>query len=121
MYSQVESHAAKGNNDLRMHARDFASKSVHSTSRLTRLNVAPYHRCHITLVIHKPGIEVWSVIRVCRDDVGFTTREGVLEEVEHAEELACWNKHMVAEETGTGISAGAIGQTQEAAYPEITE
>ena len=95
-----------------MHASDFACVSVHSTSRLTRLDVAPYHRCHITLVIHESGVEVWGVIWVCRDDVGFTAREGVLEEVEHAEEFACWNKHMVAKEANIGMLATVPGQTQ---------
>ena len=107
--------------DLRMHARDLACISVHSTSCLTRFDVAPYHRCHVTLVIHKSGIEVRGVIWVCRDDVGFTAREGVLEEVEHAEKFACRYKHMVAEKAGIGISAIVLAQTQEAAYPEITE
>ena len=105
-----------------MHARDFASISVHPTSRLMRLNVALYHRCHITLVIHKPGIKVWGVVWVCTDDMDLlSAREGVLEKVEHAEELARWNKHMIAEETRIGISAWISGQTQEASYPEITE
>ena len=45
------------------------------------------HWCHVTLVVHETGIEVGSVVGGRAGDEGLTTREGILQEVEHGEEL----------------------------------
>lgn len=63
----------------------------------TGLDVTPYHRSHITLVVHETGIEIWRLIWVCRDDVGLTTGEGIFEEVEHGEEFSSWHQHVITE------------------------
>lgn len=77
---------------------DLSSIRIHTTSRLSGLDVAPDHGCHITLVIHEASVEVWSLIRVRRDDVRTAAREGVFQEVEHAEEFALRHEHMISEE-----------------------
>ena len=63
--------------EVRMHASHFASVRTHTTRRLSRLDVAPNHRSHVTLVVHESSIKVWSVIRVCGLDVGESTREWI--------------------------------------------
>lgn len=70
------------------HVLDFTGVGIHASGSLTRLDVAPDHGCHITLIVHETSIKVGSLIGVGRLDVGESTREGVLEEVEHGEELA---------------------------------
>lgn len=61
---------------------------VHAAGSLTRLDVSPDHGCHITAVVHEASVEVWCLIWVGADDVSKSTREWVLQEVEHAEEFA---------------------------------
>jgi hypothetical protein len=55
---------------------------------LTRFDVSPNHWCHVTLVVHEASVEVWSFIWVGRYDVSLATREGILQEMEHGEELS---------------------------------
>lgn len=86
------------------HVFDFTSVGVHATGSLSGLDVSPNHRDHVSLIVHlsmlvlvesmrserthETTIEVGSVIRVSTLDVSETTREGILEEVEHGEELS---------------------------------
>jgi hypothetical protein len=57
---------------------------------LTRFDVAPDHWCHVTLIVHEAGIEVWSFIWIRRHDVGLPTREWIFKEVKHSEKLSGW-------------------------------
>lgn len=63
--------------EMRVHASHLTSIRTHPTCRLARLNVAPNHGSHITLVIHEPSIKVRIVVRVCRLDVGESSREWI--------------------------------------------
>ena len=68
---------------------DLSSIRIHTTSCFLRLDVAPDHGCHVALVVHEASVEVWSFIWVRRGDVRAAAREGVLQEVKHAEGLPC--------------------------------
>lgn len=72
----------------RVHIGDLSGVRVHAASGLARLDVTPDHGNHVALIVHEAGVEVGGVVRVGRGDVGGSTREGILEEVEHGEELA---------------------------------
>ena len=95
--------------NARMHPSDLPSKRVHSASRLTRLDVAPNHRRHITLIIHETRIEVWSFVGVWGGDMGGATRERVFQEMEHAEKFALGGEHVIAEEASTSYISGDRG------------
>jgi len=100
-----------------VHASDFTGVGVHATSGLTGLDVTPdcrresvmltfnsrlsqhTHWCHVTLVVHETGIEVRCIVGRGAGDEGLATREGILEEVEHGEELARGHHHVVTEPT----------------------
>lgn len=71
-----------------VHVGNLSGVGVHAASGLSRLDVAPDHGDHVSLVVHEAGVEVRDSVRVGRRDVGRAAREGVLEEVEHGEELA---------------------------------
>jgi hypothetical protein len=60
-----------------MHTLDFASISVHPAGCFTRLDVAPYHGRHITLVVHESGVKIGRFIGVCGHDVGGAAGEWV--------------------------------------------
>ena len=77
----------------------LSSIGVHAARGLARLDIAPYHRSHVTLIVHEASIEVWCVVRVRRHDVGLAAGEGVFQEMEHAEEFALRHEHVIAEET----------------------
>ena len=81
-----------------MHPGDLPSIRIHPASCLTRFDVAPNHRRHITLIIHEARIEVWSFIGVWRDDMGRPARKRVFEEMEHAEKFALRDEHVISEE-----------------------
>ena len=70
-----------------VHVLHLAGVGFHAARRLARLNVAPHHRRHVALVVHEATVEVGSSIRVGRGDVGEATREWVLKEMEHGEEV----------------------------------
>ena len=102
-----------------MHSLDFAGVRIHAARRLARLDVAPDHGRHVALVVHEAGVEVGRFVRVGRHDVRAATREGVLEEVEHGEELAGWHHHVVAEPAGNDrvVHHGLVGLVFEVAVP----
>lgn len=102
---------------------NFTSKGVHAAGSLTRLDVAPNHWSHITLVIHETSVKVRYLVWVGAGDVGGPTRERVLQEVEHGEELARWNLHMVAEEAGNDrvVHHWLVGLVLEIAIPTRAE
>lgn len=85
--------------DLRMLVSDFAGVGVHAASRLTRLDVAPYHWRHVSLVIHEASVEVGRFVGVWRYNVRAPAGEGIFQEMEHGEEFAMWHQDMVAKET----------------------
>ena len=86
------------------HVLDFTSVGVHAAGSLSGLDVSPDHRDHVSLIVHllmlvpfgslrsertyETTIKVGSVIRIGTLDVSEATREGILEEVEHGEELS---------------------------------
>lgn len=80
-----------------MHGLDLSSICVHAACSLARLDVAPDHGCHIALVIHETSVKVGSIVGVGADNMGRATREGILQEVEHGEELARRHDHVVTE------------------------
>ena len=84
--------------DLRMFISDLSSVRIHTTSCLSGLDVAPDHWCHVAFVVHEASVEVWSFIRVRRDNVRAAARERIFQEVEHAEELALRHEHMISKE-----------------------
>jgi hypothetical protein len=47
-----------------MHSLHFSSVCVHSAGSLAGLDVTPDHRSHVSLVVHKAGIEVGRFVRV---------------------------------------------------------
>lgn len=71
-----------------VHVLHLAGIGIHPPRRLAGLDVAPHHGGHVALVVHEAGVEVGCLVRVGRLDVRAAAREGVLEEVEHGEELA---------------------------------
>lgn len=81
-----------------MHAGDFACIRVHSTRRLTGLDVSPDHWTHVALIVHEARIEIRGIVGIGRCDVGAAAREGVLQEMEHGEEFTWRHQHMVAKE-----------------------
>lgn len=96
---QVHVHGARGAvvGVEGVHGGHFAGVGVHASSRFARLDVAPYHWRHVSLVVHEPGIKVGSVVGAWRSDVGEASAEGVLQEVEHGEEFPGRHQHVVAE------------------------
>lgn len=96
-----EGRGMKANDDSRMLISDLSSIRIHTTSRLSGLDIAPDHGCHITLVVHEAGIEVWSFIGVGRDNVCAAAREGVFQEVEHAEKFALRHEHVISKEAAS--------------------
>ena len=84
---------------------DFSGIRIHATSGLARLDVAPDHGCHVALVVHETGVEVGSLIRIRRDDVGAAAREGIFQEMEHAEEFARRHEHVISKEIRGHMSA----------------
>jgi hypothetical protein len=81
----------------RMHGGHLARIGIHAARRLARLDVAPHHGRHVALVVHEARVEVGHLVRVGRLDVREAAAEGVLEEVEHCEEVARRHQHVVAE------------------------
>lgn len=81
-----------------MFVSDLASICIHAPGCLAGLDVAPDHRCHVTLVIHESSIEVRGFVRVGRHDVGAAARERIFQEVEHGEEFALRHEDMVTKE-----------------------
>jgi len=81
----------------RMHRCDFTSIGVHAASSLTRLDVAPDHRCHVSLVVHEASVKVGCIVWRGRDDVSEAPREGILEEVKLSDEFAWWHMHVVTD------------------------
>ena len=92
---------AKASDDLRMLVSDFSGIRIHTTSRLSRLDVAPYHGCHVTFIVHEAGVKVGSFVWVGRDDVRTTTGEWVFQEVKHGKEFALGHEHVIPEETAS--------------------
>ena len=45
------------------------------------------HGCHVSLVVHEASIEVGGIVTRRAGDESASTAEGILEEVEHGEEL----------------------------------
>lgn len=70
------------------HVLDFTGVGVHATGRLSGLNISPDHGHHVALVVHEAGIKVGRLVRVGALDVSASSREGVLQEVEHGEKLS---------------------------------
>lgn len=106
-----------------MHRLDFTSVGIHATRCLARFDVAPYHGCHIALVVHEAGVEVGSFVRVWGHDVRASAREGVFEEVEHGEELARRHYHVVSEPTCDNrvVHHRLVGLVLEVAVPAGAE
>jgi hypothetical protein len=106
-----------------VHRLHLTSVSIHAARRLARLDVAPYHGCHVALVVHEASIEVWSIIGVGRGDVSRTTREWILQEMEHSEEVAWWHDHMVTEPTSDYrvVHNWLVGLVLEVAVPARPE
>lgn len=71
-----------------VHGLHLACVGVHASRRLAGLDVAPDHGHHVALVVHEAGVEVGHRVRVGRGDVRPAAREGVLEKVEHGEEVS---------------------------------
>ena len=90
----------------RMIGRDFSSISIHTPSCLPRLDVSPDHGPHVAFVVHETSVEVRGLVRVGRNDVSEASRERVFEEVEHGEEFAGWQMHVVTEPTSTLLAKG---------------
>lgn len=74
---QVEGTGRRVVGEVRVHSSDFTGVGSHAASSLTRLDVTPDHRSHITLVVHETGIEVGSLVWVGRLDVDPATREWI--------------------------------------------
>ena len=56
---------------------DFARIRIHATRGLARLDVAPYHGRHVTLIVHEARVEIGSVVWVCRRNMGAAAREWI--------------------------------------------
>jgi hypothetical protein len=106
-----------------VHGLDFAGVGVHAAGRLAGLDVAPDHGRHVALVVHEAGVEVGGFVRVGRYDVCGAAREGVLEEVEHCEELARRHNHVVAKPSSNDrvMHDGLIRFVLEVAVPARAE
>lgn len=88
-----------------MHGCDFAGVRLHPPGSLSRFDVAPDHRCHVTFVVHEARVEIRCLVRIGGDDVGLTTGEGVCKEMEHGEEFASMRHWMrlVFKDRGNGM------------------
>lgn len=106
-----------------VHSLHLTSVGVHTAGSLTGLDVTPDHRSHVALVVHETGVEVGGLVRVWRHNVRGTTREGILEEVEHGEELARWHDHVVTEPTSNNgvVHDGLVGLVFEVRVPARAE
>lgn len=80
-----------------VHVSHLSGVGVHTAGRLARLDVTPDHGDHVSLVVHEAGVKIGRVVGVGRLDVGGSTREGILEEMEHGEEVSGGHDHVVAE------------------------
>ena len=78
-----------------MHRGDFTSIGVHAASGLARLDVAPDHRCHVSLIVHETRVEVGSIVWGGRDNMGEASGERVLQEVELSDKFAWRHVHVV--------------------------
>lgn len=105
------------------HSLDLTSIRVHAASCLTRLDVSPDHGHHIPLVIHETRVKVRRLVRVGALDVRGATRERVLEEVEHGEELAGGHEHVVAEPAADDavVHDGLVGLLLKVRLPAVLE
>ena len=90
--------------DLRMHSCYFPGICIHASSSFAGFDIAPDHGRHVTLIVHEASVKVGRFIWIWRYNVGAATREGVLQKVEHGEELAWWYQHVVAKEARSRIS-----------------
>lgn len=102
----------------------FTGIRIHASSSLTGFDVAPDHGSHVSTVVHETSIEVRGLVGVGADDVGETTREWILQEVEHGEELASsGNSGVVTEPTGNDspVHDGLVGLVLEVAVPALDE
>lgn len=77
---------------------DLSGVGVHTTSGLTRLDVAPHHGCHVSFIIHKSSVEVRRFVWIWRQNVRASARERIFQEMEHGKEFALWHEDVVAEE-----------------------
>jgi hypothetical protein len=106
-----------------VHGLHLTSIGIHAAGSLTRLDVSPNHRSHVTLVVHETSVEVGRLVWVRRHNVRGTTRERVLEEVEHGEELAWWHDHVVTKPTSNNrvVHNGLVGLVLEVRVPARAE
>lgn len=121
-------------------ALELAGVGVHAAGCLAGLDVSPDHGGHVTLVVpgkvlgggkggderehlHEASVKVWCLVWVGADNVGRATREWVLEEVEHGEELAGWHESVVAVEAGDDrvVHDWLVGLVLEVALPSRAE
>lgn len=69
------------------HVLDFTCIRVHPACSLSGLDVAPDHGGHVSLIIHEASVKVRGFVGIGRLDVSGTSREGILQEVEHGKEF----------------------------------
>lgn len=112
-----------GVDDITYHGLDFTGIRIHAASRLTRLDVTPDHGDHVTLIIHKSSVEIRSRVRVRARDKGGPTRERILKEVEHGEEVSWRHEHVVTEPAGndTVMHDGLVGLVLKVRLPPVLE
>lgn len=91
-----------------MHRLNLASVGVHATRRLSRFDVAPDHGRHVSLIVHKARVKVGTLVRVGRLDVREASRERVLQEVEHGEEISRWPTRYVSKVSGPHPNWGSL-------------
>lgn len=72
----------------RVHGLNLTGVGVHTACRLSRLDVTPDHRCHVTFIVHEARVEIRGRIGVSRFNVRESSRERVLQEVEHSKEVS---------------------------------
>lgn len=69
------------------HILDFTCICVHPAGGLSSLDVAPDHGGHVSLIIHEASVKVRAFIGIGGFDVSETSREGILQKVEHGKEF----------------------------------
>ena len=86
-------------------------------------DVAPHHWCHVSFVVHEPGIKVWDFVRIGRRDMSRATRERIFEEMELGKVFSRRDVHVVSEKAGndTVVHDRLVWLLLEVAIPSATE
>ena len=85
----------------RVVARDFACIRSHAPACLAALDVTPYQRGHVSLVVHEACVEIGDFVGVGRGDVRRPARKGILQKLDM---VLAYRPSTIEHETLRGIA-----------------